>query len=127
RPERHHLHVTSRTCLGHRVLVESAFDLDETEHQLRVEARPLRLVVHGHEEILAGDVVGNVPFESLRHLRQPRRAFGLRLESQLWTGAIGDGAMHDRLYTRGQGFVSLFTRETGLRRKDAGCQEREWS
>src|SRR6185436_5765122 len=78
------------------------------------------------EEILAGDVVGNVLFESLRHLRQPRRAFGLRLESQLWTGAIGDGAMHDRLYTRGQGFVALFTRKTGLRRKDAGCEEHEW-
>jgi hypothetical protein len=35
---------------GHRVFLETAFDLDQPEHQLRVETRARRFVVHRAQE-----------------------------------------------------------------------------
>ena len=54
RPERHHLHVAARAGLADGVLAEPALDLDQPEHQRRLEPGALALVPDGFEELDAG-------------------------------------------------------------------------
>src|SRR5512135_185984 len=50
-PERHHLHVAARTDLRDGVLAKTALHVDDAEHELRIQARPRRLVLHRLEQL----------------------------------------------------------------------------
>jgi hypothetical protein len=49
-PEGHHLHEAARASARYGVFLETAFHLDETKHQLWVETRARRFVMHRAQE-----------------------------------------------------------------------------
>src|SRR6218665_374684 len=51
RPERHHLHVATRAYAGHGKLAKPAFNLDQPEHQRRIQPGALALIPQRLQEI----------------------------------------------------------------------------
>src|SRR3954465_11255709 len=70
-PERHHLHVAAGAGTRTRVLAKAALDLDHAHHELRVEPRARRLVVHRAQELEPRLAVGDPPLEAKVHRTQP--------------------------------------------------------
>jgi hypothetical protein len=115
-PEGHYLHEAAGAGGGHGVLLEAAFDLDQAEHHLRVEAGALGLVMDGLEQVEA------------RLRSGMRRAGGSTFPSASrpfpgWTGSCGSGAarsadrgMQCRLHAGRQRFV-LLSPGVGCRRQ----------
>src|SRR5262245_7981518 len=89
-PERHDLHVTPGARARHGVLAEIAFDLDDRQDELRIEAGAYRLEVHRAQELDPRLEVGDSRLQAARHLRQPvDRRLGI-LEGVPRRGPVGD-------------------------------------
>src|SRR3954462_4400001 len=64
-PERHDLHISACTGFRDGVFAESAFDLNHAEHELRIEAGPRTLILHGTKKVVGGGLLGNMFLEPL--------------------------------------------------------------
>jgi hypothetical protein len=109
-PEGHHLHVAARAGGRHGVLLETAFDLDQAEHHLRIETGALGFVIHGLEKIEAPFAIRHATRKPAGHFGQPVDLFLDRGELRLGRGAIGDRRVQRRLHAGRQRFVLLGTR-----------------
>ena len=96
RPERHHLHVAARAGDADRVLAKAAFDLDQAEHQRRVEAGAPALV----PERLAGTRRASacsalLLLQALAHRAEPAQVGQARRRS-CRTSGFGGALSRDR-------------------------------
>jgi hypothetical protein len=106
-PERHHLHESAGARAGNRVLAEIALDLDQAEHELRIEASPLRLVMDRHQEFLALEAIDHARSEPLRHGGEPEPRLRFRGEREERNGMIGDGLVERGAHARRQRLIDL--------------------
>ena len=70
-PERHHLHIAAGPGGGYRIFAKAAFDLDQAQHQLRIEAGAGGFVMDRAEKIQAVVLFRDVLLEAGRHGGQP--------------------------------------------------------
>src|SRR5256886_1609438 len=106
-PERHHLHVATRPGLRYRVLAKLALDLDQAEHQLRIEPRAGGLVMHRAQQLQALPAVGDARGYALFHLVQPALRILRRAEMQVRRSAIRDLGRQARAHAVGKRLVDL--------------------
>src|SRR6266403_1278306 len=110
-PERHDLHEAARAGAGYRVLAEIAFDLDQAQHELRVEPGTPGFIMHRDQKLLARTLVGHAALELLRHGVEPRARFFHAAESQERRRLITDGLTQRGLHARRQRLVVLIACE----------------
>ncbi len=109
-PERHDLHQPA--CIGRadRIFPESAFHLDQPEHQRRLQPGPLGLVVDRLDQFHADLRLGNPGFEPARHLAQPFQVaepLAARGERRPDGPAIGNGRRQRAAHGVGQRLLLL--------------------
>src|SRR3990172_12391138 len=121
-PERHNLHVAACPCRGHGELAEVALDLNDREHELRIEACPRGFIMHRSQQIQAGTKVGDALFDALRHLREPAYGFHGVRKCVARSGRIGNRGLQPGAHAGGKRFVDLCTRmhRTCPGHRDAG-------
>src|SRR6185436_8275269 len=127
-PERHHLHVATRAGNRDGVLAKAALDLDDAEHELRVESGAGRLVLDRAQQLEADLAVGNALLESLFHRRQPAVGVFLGPEMHRRGGARGDLGGKPRTHAVRERLVFLLAGERDGRGSDQrGDEQRSHS
>ncbi len=122
-PERHHLRVAARAHRRHRVLAETAFDLDQAEHQLRVDPRARGFPVQGGQKLQPLGLVWHALGEPARHILQPGCLIRSLPKRRAGDRGVGQSALQGRTHIGRHGFLALVARMRGQGEQQGGDQQ----